>query len=246
MGNQPVQPTAYVVAKTRSQIPFDHPYWKDQGYSSDAQQVMEFAGRMCYQAWGRNNPETATNSGYLLNILNQNHYSVIEHASISFALEGISRSLSHELVRHRHFSFSQLSQRYVPSQDANYIIPPEAHDDEFVRAVLSEHFEHSVDAYDAIEDHLREVRGFKLKQARQIARAVMPNMTETKMVVTGNLRSWIEFLLKRDSAAADVEIRMLASLIGAMLAQEFPNVFADRPREAWDLEFAKQKVNRDA
>lgn len=95
-------------------------------WRSDAdggQALAEFAGRACYQAWHKPNPSTATNAGYLRHILEVGHLSVIEHASATFYITGVSRSLTHELIRHRHFSFSQLSQRYVPAGDAAMVEP---------------------------------------------------------------------------------------------------------------------------
>ena len=87
------------------------------------QALAEFAGRACYQAWHKPNRSTATNAGYLRHILDVGHLSVIEHASATFYITGVSRSLTHELIRHRHFSFSQLSQRYVPAGDAAMVEP---------------------------------------------------------------------------------------------------------------------------
>ena len=87
------------------------------------QALAEFAGRACYQSWAKPNPVTATNAGYLRHILEVGHLSVLEHGSVSFYLTGVSRSLTHELIRHRHFSYSQLSQRYVPERDAAMVEP---------------------------------------------------------------------------------------------------------------------------
>ena len=89
----------------------------DVDWSTDAeggQALAEFAGRACYQSWHKPNPATATNAGYLAHILEVGHLSVLEHGTATFYLTGVSRSFTHELVRHRHFSYSQLSQRYVP------------------------------------------------------------------------------------------------------------------------------------
>src|SRR5262245_62842939 len=90
----------------------------DVDWSTDAdggEALAEFAGRACYQSWSKPNPATATNATYLAHILEVGHLSVLEHGTATFYLTGVSRSLSHEFVRHRHFSYSQLSQRYVPA-----------------------------------------------------------------------------------------------------------------------------------
>ena len=84
------------------------------------QALAEFAGRACYESWHKPNPATATNAGYLRHILEVGHLSVLEHGSVTLYLRGVSRSLTHELVRHRHLSFSQLSQRYVPEREPRW------------------------------------------------------------------------------------------------------------------------------
>src|SRR5580698_4325458 len=98
----------------------------DVDWDTDAeggQALAEFAGRACYQSWTKPNPSTATNAGYLHHILEVGHLSVLEHGTVTCYLTGVSRSLTHELIRHRHFSYSQLSQRYVPERDAAVIEP---------------------------------------------------------------------------------------------------------------------------
>src|SRR3712207_7558756 len=83
--------------------------WSTEAEGGEA--LAEFAGRACYQSWDKPNPATATNAGYLRHILEVGHLSVLEHGTVTMYLTGVSRSLTHELIRHRHFSFSQLSQR---------------------------------------------------------------------------------------------------------------------------------------
>src|SRR4051812_18902765 len=93
------------------------------GESTDGERLAEFAGRLCYMS--QRNPASRTTRDYLENIKKQGHGSVLEHANYSLLLEGISRSLTHELVRHRAgFSYSQLSQRYVDESDAHFVVPP--------------------------------------------------------------------------------------------------------------------------
>lgn len=194
-----------------------------------ADHLAEFAGRACYQSFDRPNPQTAANKDYLANILRQQHFSVLEHASATFYIEGVSRSLTHELVRHRHLSFSQLSQRYVDETSATVVIPPaltSTDDPENLAGKLRDHL------YDARLDYafLVEVlmeRGFSRKRAREAARAVLPNSTETKIVVTGNHRAWREFLTKRLSPAADAEIQLLALEIRGELVRIAPNTYQD-------------------
>src|SRR3712207_3741803 len=109
-----------LVAKTEFIPPAGVPWTTD---ADGGQALAEFAGRACYQSWSKPNPATATNAGYLRHILEVGHLSVLEHGSVTFYLTGVSRSLTHELIRHRHFSYSQLSQRYVPERDAGMVEP---------------------------------------------------------------------------------------------------------------------------
>ena len=222
------QPQVRLIAWTHFEPP------PDVDWSTDAeggQALAEFAGRACYQSWSKPNPATATNATYLTHLLEVGHLSVLEHGTATFYLTGISRSLSHEFVRHRHFSYSQLSQRYVPEVDADMIEPdviaadPELHE-RFVAAT-----EASARAY---EDLLKGLQARMTgestlirKQARQAARAVLPNATETRIVVTGNFRAWRHFIAARASEHADVEIRAVAVAVLRELTRLAPNVFAD-------------------
>lgn len=193
---------------------------------TSADELAEFAGRACYQSWERPNPATATNAGYLANILTQQHFSVLEHASATFYISGVSRALSHELIRHRHLSYSQLSQRYVSAETMEPVIPPAFADDGDWVDELRDIFTDALDAYGEAVRHL-EAKGLPRKQAREAARAVLPNMTSTALVVTGNMRAWRDVIAKRNSPAADAEIRELAVRILAYLRVLAPNTFAD-------------------
>lgn len=231
----------------------------DQNYSADswlkrnpwttldADFLGEFAGRACYQAWNRPRAETATNEGYLANIIKQAHFSVLEHASATFYVEGVSRSLTHELVRHRHLSYSQLSQRYVDESDVEFVTPSglgeydpaaELLDGEVHRESdpVTKHFTELAivvrDVYTKAVDALL-ARGMTRKEARQAARAILPNMTETKIVVTGNMRAWRDFLAKRWHVAADAEICEFAGMVLDQLRSVAPNSFQDIPEKPY-------------
>jgi thymidylate synthase (FAD) len=205
-------------------------------WTTDAQggqALAEFAGRACYQAWDKPNPATATNAGYLRHILEVGHLSVIEHATASFYITGVSRSLTHELVRHRHFSFSQLSQRYVPGGDATLVEPDAIADDPELHKTFVAATDASVAAYRellaGLEERFADMPSATLrrKQARQAARAVLPNATETRIVVTGNYRAWRHFIAMRATEHADVEIRALAVECLRQLQAIAPNAFTD-------------------
>ena len=195
-------------------------------YELDSGQLLiEFAGRLCYESVDLPNPKTADNSGYIRNIISLHHESVLEHVSVTFYVEGVSRNLSHELIRHRHLSFSELSQRYVNMEDANVVIPPA--NGGGTRPLPKAH----KGAYgDAVETLTQE--GFTRKQAREAARYGLPAGTETKFVVTGNLRAWRDVLKKRHSEFADAEMQKLAAELLIQLSIEYPDVFADIKKES--------------
>ncbi|XVV02109.1 FAD-dependent thymidylate synthase [Actinosynnema sp. CA-248983] len=225
-----VSPKVQLIAKTEFFPPADVPWSTD---ADGGEALAEFAGRACYQSWTKPNPATATNAGYIKHIIEVGHLSVLEHGSVSFYFTGMSRSLTHELIRHRHFSYSQLSQRYVPERNAAMVEPdviaadPELHE-LFLKATQA-----SVDAYTellkGLEQKFSDVPSATLrrKQARQAARAVLPNATETRIVVTGNYRAWRHFIAMRATEHADVEIRALAIECLRQLQKAAANVFAD-------------------
>lgn len=213
-------------------------------------ELMEFAGRTCYDANSRKNPATSTAEGYLANIMDQRHESVLEHVNLTFLLRDISRACSHEVVRHRHLSFSQQSQRFVLSlNEQKVVVPPAIYD------TLSEDDQDAV--WDGDLDNLSEgaheriyplfdgwshyeveyatlrEAGFGRKEAAEAARFYVPNAAATEMVVTGNARSWKDFIQKRAANGADAEIRALADLILLHLELELPEIFGPEAREHW-------------
>jgi thymidylate synthase (FAD) len=223
-----------LIARTEFLAPPDVPWSTD---ADGGPALVEFAGRACYQSWSKPNPRTATNAGYIKHIIDVGHFSVLEHASVSFYISGISRSCTHELIRHRHFSYSQLSQRYVPEQDSRVVVPPGMEDDAELQQILTAAADASRATYTELLAKLEakfmagEPAGnravLRRKQARQAARAVLPNATETRIVVTGNYRAWRHFIAMRASEHADVEIRRLAIECLRQLAGIAPAVFAD-------------------
>jgi thymidylate synthase (FAD) len=219
-----------LIAKSEFVAPPDVPWNTD---ADGGQALVEFAGRACYQSWSKPNPKTATNAGYLQHIIDVGHSSVLEHASVSFYITGISRSCTHELIRHRHFSYSQLSQRYVPENESQIVVPPGLEDDDELRRILVEAADASRATYAELLSRLEAKFAdqpnaiLRRKQARQAARAVLPNATETRIVVTGNYRAWRHFIAMRASEHADVEIRRLAIACLRQLAGVAPAVFGD-------------------
>jgi thymidylate synthase (FAD) len=202
------------------------------GESTDGERLAEFAGRLCYMS--QRNPAGRTTREYLENIKRQGHGSVLEHASYGLLLEGVSRSLTHELVRHRAgTAMSQLSQRYVDESEANFVVPPAIVGDAELEGAWRAQMDAAQASYVALVERLMERykwvddKVHRRKMAREAARGVLPNSTETKIVFTANVRAWRAILELRGSEAAELEIRRLAVTIVRLLQAETPGFFAD-------------------
>ncbi|MFP7364626.1 FAD-dependent thymidylate synthase [Corynebacterium callunae] len=205
-------------------------------WSTDAEgpeALVEFAGRACYETFDKPNPRTASNSAYLRHIMEVGHSALLEHASATVYIRGISRSATHELVRHRHFSFSQLSQRFVHRGQQAVVVPDVIQEDPELLALFLQAMDDTRFVYNELLESLEEkLVGepnalLRKKQARQAARAVLPNATESRIVVTGNFRSWRHFIAMRASEHTDVEIRSVAVECLKKLQTAAPTVFGD-------------------
>ena len=203
-----------------------------RGEASAGERLAEFAGRICYMS--QHNPASRTTAEYLENIKKQGHGSVLEHAVYVLLIEGISRSCSHELVRHRAgFGYSQLSQRYVDESHAAFVMPPAISGDPKLEAEWEREVAGAQAAYvQAVEAlmqrHARvEDKFHRRKMAREAARSVLPNATEVKIVVSGNARAWRTMLELRCGEGAELEIRRLAIACLRVLDREAPALFSD-------------------
>lgn len=198
----------------------------------DSDTLSHFAGRSCYQAWEMERESTATNMGYLDNILKQDHGSVLEHGSATFYIEGVSRNLTHELIRHRHLSFSELSQRFVNMENAKTVVSP-AHREVFGLPALIPLADSIREGYKATVARLLGM-GKTRKQAREAARGDLPGSTETRIVVTGNHRAWRDVLYKRYATNADAEIMELADTLLKELRKLAPGIYQDFPETPFE------------
>lgn len=197
--------------------------WASDSYNS-AQALCETAGRVCYMSF--ENPQRG-NKEYLKHILEVGHGSVLEHASWSFIIEGVSRSLTHELVRHRiGFSYSQLSQRYVDESDVEFICPDLIANNPALLRAWQDAIDTCKRTYAAIANALNCL-GHPRKICKQTARSVLPNCTETKIFVTANARALRNFFELRCNIAADTEMHALAEMMLRMMQEEAPNIFGD-------------------
>jgi thymidylate synthase (FAD) len=197
-----------------------------------AEHLTETAGRVCYMSFAK--PRPGGNEAYLKHILEVGHGSVLEHAVWCLLITGVSRSLTHELVRHRAgFSYSQLSQRYVDESVAEYVEPDVIANDSELHSLWLESVRQSHNAYVQLTEKLltkfqeEPDRTLRRKMARQAARSVLPNATETKIFVTANARALRHFMELRGSRHAETEIRKLAVAILEIMKREAPNLFSD-------------------
>jgi thymidylate synthase (FAD) len=228
------------------------------GWRSDSdvpsQVLMEVAGRTCYQSF--KSPRPGGNKAYISHIIETQHGSVCEHAVWTFGVEGVSRSFSHELERHRAgVSPSELSQRYVDCSDVAFVVPPakmkwyEAYqltsamcndnvDDvtwtragyyaDWLSVRMNDLQEYERDMERLLTDAPAELTGTdRRKWARQAARDGLPNCTETKLVLTMNARAIRNVLEQRGSRFADAEIRRFANVLYDIMLVEAPHIFAD-------------------
>lgn len=210
---------------------------------NDPQQLIEFAGRLCYLSFGkevrvlgghRTIQGRTTNKEYIANLMSVKHGSVLEHAVFTFLFEGVSRALTHELVRHRAgFGYSQLSQRYVDESDVGFVLPPEIIEDTPAFDIWRDSCQSALDAYRRLLEQVTEQVAdepkatLRRKRARQAARTILPNCAETKIVVTANVRAWRHFIELRAAPTADAEIRRLAVAVLRILQGEAPEIFGD-------------------
>jgi thymidylate synthase (FAD) len=215
-------------------------FLNDEGvlFSTDtslaAEVLTEVAGRTCYMSFGKGRK---SNQEYLENILSSKHGSVLEHAVWNLLITGVSRSLTHELVRHRAgFGYSQLSQRYVDEGDARYVVPPLYQENRELQQKWQQTIELIRKTYVELAEattqyvqqkHPEMPARDRRKWARQAARSILPNACETKIFVTGNSRAWRHFLELRGSPHADTEIRLLAVEVYKAMKKESPNIFHD-------------------
>jgi len=205
--------------------------WKTDATTA-AQVLPELAGRLCYMSFAA--PRPGGNEAYLDRIKEARHGSVLEHSVWNFIITGVSRSFTHELVRHRAgFGFSQLSQRYVDESVADFVEPDCIAEEPALHEAWQSSVARAQEAYVRLVNGLQskfadvEDKTLRRKLARQAARSILPNATETKIFVTANARALRHFIELRCSEHAETEIRVVAALILDILKREAPNLFGD-------------------
>jgi thymidylate synthase (FAD) len=260
-------PKVYLVAKTmlcKSGLDeylkdIGDPDWHIDGTVSDAENLIEAAGRMCYRSWQSYDPEKpeATNPNvtrvregnrsYIGNVLRSGHGSILEHASMTVIMRNVSRVVTHELVRHRAgMAYSQESLRYVRLEDLNFWLPEAAAENEEVKGK----YQKTVESLEQVQKDLAEffdianMNNFHEKKClTSMFRRLAPIGLGTSIVVTGNLRAWRHVISMRSSESAEEEIRIVADQLAKICQQEFPNVFQDmRKNDLKEWAFENDKV----
>lgn len=213
-------------------------YADDEAIEPGAE-IAKFAGQMCYLSLGEKRTKNRDAGKYFQNIKAQSHGSITEHSNYGFLIYGISRSCSHEIVRHRHQGFSQLSQRYVGPEALRFVERPEFQNDPFLHERFQNRIEDTIDEYRLLIHNLYKKQAdgsLELsadrktdlrKKVQQTARAVLPNEVETMMVTTANVRAWRHFIEQRASEHAEVEIRDVAVKVFLALVKFTPLLFDD-------------------
>jgi thymidylate synthase (FAD) len=214
-------------------------YLDDPTELPDSSQLCKTAGQLCYASFGPRRTTNENAAAYFGRLTSAGHGSVLEHANFGFLLYGISRSVTHELVRHRHLGFSQVSQRYVSGSVLRFVERPEYQDGGGLHRLFEERADRAAAEYEGMAARLleRQESGDALlsadyktdarKKVQQTARSLLPNETEASMVCTGNVRAWRHVVEMRADEHAESEIRALAVRVFLCLAVADPILFGD-------------------
>ncbi len=199
-------------------------------HTPEPEELIAMAAKLCYSPSDieslKDKIETKDQKAFVERLARMGHMSPIEHASFTFAIEGISRATSHQLVRHRLASYSQQSQRYVSEESGfDYVVPKTIKGDKELERLFKESMKQAQKAYNYFVKKLAE-RGIKGESANQDARFVLPNACETKIMVTMNARELLHFFQQRCCNRAQWEIREMAIEMLKLVRGIAPTLFA--------------------
>ncbi|HEY3276589.1 MAG TPA: FAD-dependent thymidylate synthase [Syntrophorhabdaceae bacterium] len=188
------------------------------------------AARLCYRSGDietlKDDRLAGQTKNFLSKIMGMGHMSPVEHVSFTFAVEGISRACSHQLVRHRIASYSQQSQRYVDKTGGfHYVVPPSIGGDKELKRRFDSFMRETQEFYDYLVRMLEE-QGRTGESVREDARFVLPNAAETKIMVTMNARELLHFFTQRCCNRAQWEIRAMATEMLRLVKAVAPTLFA--------------------
>ncbi|SET01850.1 FAD-dependent thymidylate synthase [Anaerobranca gottschalkii] len=189
-------------------------------YTPNCEEIVALAARLCYSADDiteiKSKMEGERGVKLIEKLLDLGHESPFEHISFTFGISGVSRALTHQLVRHRIASYSQKSQRYVSEKNFEYIIPPKIKNNPEANKIYQQLMVEIGEKYEKLVE-----LGIKNEDARY----VLPNSCETKIVVTMNARSLFNFFKHRTCVRAQWEIRALANEMLKLVKEKAPTVF---------------------
>jgi len=199
-------------------------------HTPDPEETVAMAAKLCYSPSDieklREKIKAKDQKAFVEKLMKMGHMTPIEHASFTFAVEGISRACSHQLVRHRLASYSQQSQRYVSEEAGfDFLMPPTIKEDPELASFFEDFMAKAQRAYNHIVKRLEE-RGIKGEAANQDARFVLPNACETKIMVTMNARELLHFFSQRCCLRAQWEIRTMAEEMLKPVKGIAPTIFA--------------------
>lgn len=198
-------------------------------HTPDPEETVSAAARLCYSPADIGEIMARRKSGdrqvFLEKLISMGHLSPLEHASFTFAVEGISRACSHQLVRHRLASYSQQSQRYVGKEEGfRYVVPPVIAGDAELSQRFGDLMETIGKSYKDLATALME-KGRSREEAREDARFVLPNAAETKIFMTMNGRELLHFFSQRLCLRAQWEIRRMATMMLRLAKSVAPVMF---------------------
>lgn len=199
-------------------------------FTPEPEETVAMASKLCYSSSDieglKDKIKKKDQQAFVEKLMKMGHMSPIEHASFTFAIEGISRACSHQLVRHRIASYSQQSQRYVSETSGfDYIIPPSIRKNSELKEYFTNFMMEAQKAYNHIVSKLNE-NGIKGELANQDARFALPNAAETKIMVTMNARELLHFFRQRCCNRAQWEIRQMAEDMLTIVKKTAPSIFA--------------------
>ena len=196
-------------------------------YTPNPEETIERAARICYDSKAG---DYEKRKKFLSGLIKSGHTSTIEHASATFKFSEVSRALTHELVRHRLFSFSQRSQRYCSEDGFGYVVPPSiSNSTETIPCGIRDL---KIECAEFFKDFMRKAQRYYDTLVshgipKEDARYILPNACYTEIFVSGNFREWRHFLELRLSPRAQWEIRQLAHLVLNELYKVAPIIFQD-------------------
>lgn len=198
-------------------------------HTPEPEETVAMAAKLCYSPADitslKSRIEAKDQKSFVDRLVKMGHMTPIEHPSFTFAIEGISRACSHQLVRHRIASYSQQSQRYVSEEAGfDYVIPPVIKEDKELKRSFVTFMKEAQNTYNNMVKKLNE-KGIKGESANQDARFVLPNAAETKIMVTMNARELLHFFRQRCCNRAQWEIRRMAGEMLGLVKKMAPTIF---------------------